>query len=43
MMEAAKHGVGVSDEWLNRKAELTEKITQLQVTAHDLDLQMGDL
>ena len=41
MMSNAKRGVGVSHEWLERKAALTEAITQLQVKAHDLDLQIA--
>ena len=43
MMATTKGAVGVSHEWLERKSQLTEQITQLQVKAHDLDLQMGDL
>lgn len=42
MMAHARTGVGVSHEWLERKAALTEKITQLQVKAHDLDLQIAE-
>ena len=41
MVANAKTGVGVSHEWLERKAALTEKITQLRVKAHDLDLQLA--
>jgi hypothetical protein len=41
MMEKVKGAIGVSTQWLERKSELTEKITQLQVKAHDLDLQIA--
>ncbi len=43
MMASAKGAVGVSNEWLERKSQLTEKITLLQVKAHDLDLQIAAL
>jgi hypothetical protein len=43
MMATTKGAVGVSHEWLERKSQLTEQITQLQVKAHDLDLQMNAL
>ena len=43
MMASTKGAVGVSHEWLERKSQLTEQITQLQVKAHDLDLQMNAL
>ncbi len=43
MMTSVKGAVGVSSQWLERKAQLTEKITQLQVNAHDLDLQISHL
>ena len=42
-MATTKGAVGVSHEWLERKSQLTEQITQLQVKAHDLDLQMNAL
>jgi len=35
--------VGVSDQWLGRKNELVEKITQLKIKVHDLDLQIAAL
>lgn len=43
MMASVRGAVGVSSEWLERKSQLTEKITQLQVKAHDLDLQIAAL
>lgn len=42
-VQPVKGAVGVSHEWLERKAQLTEQIMQLQVKAHDLDLQMNAL
>ena len=41
MMARVKGAVGVSNQWLQRKSDLTEKITQLQVKSHDLDLQIA--
>lgn len=41
MMATAKGAIGVSNEWLKRKSALTEKIIQLQVKVHDLDLQIA--
>jgi hypothetical protein len=41
MMARVKGAIGVSNQWLQRKSELTEKITQLQVKGHDLDLQIA--
>ena len=35
--------VGVSTQWQVRKRELDEKITQLKIKAHDLDLQIAAL
>jgi hypothetical protein len=40
MMQKARGAIGVSNQWLERKNDLTEKITQLQVKEHDLDLQI---
>jgi hypothetical protein len=37
-----KGSLGVSHEWIERKTNLTEKILQLQVKAHDLDLQIAE-
>jgi hypothetical protein len=42
MMASAKGSLGVEPEWLKRKADLAEKITNLQVKAHDLDLQIDE-
>ena len=35
--------VGVSTQWQVRKRELDEKITQLKIKAHDIDLQIAAL
>ena len=43
MMSSVKGAVGVTDDWLQRKAELTEKITQLKVKEHDLDQQLSSV
>lgn len=43
MIAAVKGAIGVSNQWLLRKDELTEKITQLRVRQHDVDLQIEDL
>ena len=40
MVQKARGALGVTSQWLERKDELTEKITQLQVKEHDLDLQI---
>jgi preprotein translocase subunit SecE len=40
MMASVKGSLGVGHEWLERKAALIEKMTQLQVKAYDLDLQI---
>jgi hypothetical protein len=37
-----KGSLGVSHEWIERKTNLTEKILQLRVKAHDLDLQLAE-
>jgi len=43
MMASVKGAVGVSNQWLERKSQLTEKITQLKVKENDIDLQISAL
>jgi len=41
-MASVKGSVAKDHEWLEKKSELTEKMIQLQVKAHDLDLQIAE-